>query len=489
MDFMLTLDNRSPIPLHRQLYDEIRKSILTGRLSAGASVPSTRMLAVSLGISRSTVTLSYDQLISEGYLQTTVGSGTRVSDRLPEDLLHASPPKTGKSGSHGGKRYSPKLSRYGENLAESSTIEPQEPNLPIPFNYGTPAIDEFPLDIWRRLLLRHCRGEKSGLLNHGATEGDPGLRAAIASYLGRSRATRCSADQVIIVNGSQQAIDLVTKVLIDRGDRVALENPGYLGARCSFLAQGAVLKPVPIDESGIIIERLPARSSGPTKLVYVTPSHQFPTGAVLCLSRRLELLAWAADAGAMIVEDDYDSEFRYRSRPIAALQGLDENEIVIYAGTFSKVLFPSLRVGYLVVPPSLVQIFVRARWLADRHTPTLEQRVLADFIDEGHLERHLRRMRTLYDRRRQALSRSLRQHFGDRLTMLGENAGMHLMARLNTGLNDEEVVRRARQVGVGIVSARVYYLADARKDEFVFGYANLSERKIQEGVRRLASIL
>src|SRR5262245_36842610 len=200
MDFMLTLDNRSSIPLHRQLYEEIRKSILTGRLSAGAAVPSTRMLAVSLGISRSTVTLSYDQLISEGYLQTAVGSGTKVSDRLPDELLNTSPFKTSRSGSQGGKRYAPKLSRYGENLAAAATMEPQEPSLPIPFSYGTPAIDEFPLDVWRRLLLRHCRGEKSGLLNHGETQGDPGLRAAIASYLGRSRATRCSADQVIIVN-------------------------------------------------------------------------------------------------------------------------------------------------------------------------------------------------------------------------------------------------------------------------------------------------
>ncbi len=490
MDIMITLDNRSSVPLHRQLYEEIRKSILTGRLTAGASVPSTRMLAVSLGVSRSTVTQSYDQLISEGYLQSAVGSGTKVSDQLPDDLLQVAPSGTHKLGAQKGRTPSPKLSQYGESLADAAPFEPPEPVMPFHFRYGIPALDEFPMDVWRRLLLRHCRSDRAKLLDYAATaQGDPGLRAAIAGYLGRSRGTRCTADQVIIVNGSQQAIDLVTKVLIDRCDRVALENPGYLGARRRFLAQGARLEPVPVDQFGIIIEKLPARASGQTKLIYVTPSHQFPTGAVLCLPRRLELIAWAAEMGAMIVEDDYDSEFRYSSRPIPALQGLDENENVIYAGTFSKVLFPSLRVGYLVVPQPLVRIFVRARWLTDRQTPTLEQRVLADFINEGHLERHLRRMRTLYDRRRQTLTRSLKQHFGDCVAILGENAGIHLMARIKTGFNDNEVLRRAQEAGVGILSARSYYLADARSDEFVFGYANLSERKIQEGVRRLAKAL
>ncbi len=492
MEFVITLDNRSTMPLHRQLYEEIRKSILMGRLTAGACVPSTRALASSLGVSRSTVTQSYDQLISEGYLQTIVGSGTKVSEQLPDDLLQAAPPKTDKLGAQTrpSKTQSVKLSRYGESLDDIAPFEPPEPAMSIHFKTGSPALDEFPMEVWRRLLLRHCRADPSKLLDYATgSQGDPDLRAAIARYLARSRAARCTADQVLIVNGSQQAIDLVTKVLLDRGDKVALENPGYLGARRAFLAKGVRLEPVPVDQSGIIIERLPARSAGQTKLIYVTPSHQFPTGAVLCLPRRLELIAWAADVGAMIVEDDYDSEFRYCSRPIAALQGLDENENVIYVGTFSKVLFPSLRTGYLVVPPSLVRIFARARWLADRHTPTLEQRVLTDFINEGYLDRHLRRMRLLYNGRRQALARALRQHFEDRVTILGENAGMHLMARLQTKFDDEEVIRRAKQAGVGLVSARIYYLADARPDEFVLGYANLSERKIQDGVRRLAKAL
>jgi GntR family transcriptional regulator/MocR family aminotransferase len=246
---------------------------------------------------------------------------------------------------------------------------------------------------------------------------------------------------------------------------------------------------MPLDQCGIITEKLPTKPAHKVKLIYVTPSHQFPTGAVLSLPRRLELIAWAAEAGAVIVEDDYDSEFRYCSRPIPALQGLDENENVIYVGTYSKVLFPSLRVGYLVVPNSLARIFARARWLADRHTPTLEQLVLTDFIKEGHLERHLRRMRMLYDRRRRALVRALNQHFEDQVTILGENAGMHLMVRLTTKFSDREVMSRAKQAGVGVTSARIYYLCEGRNDEFVLGYANLTERKIQEGIKRLAKSL
>jgi GntR family transcriptional regulator/MocR family aminotransferase len=492
MELAITLNNRAPVPLYRQLYEEIRKSILTGRLTAGEPVPSTRTLAASLGISRSTVTQSYDQLISEGYLQAIIGSGTKVSEQLPDELVQADPIKTIKEKGRTESR-SPRLTRlseYGASLDDLAPFEPAEPMVPIQFKSGLPALDEFPMRVWRRLMVRHCRTDPSRLLDYEiGSQGDPGLRAAIATHIARTRAVRCTAEQIIIVSGSQQAIDLVTKILINRGDTVVLENPGYLGARHAFLAQGARLQPITLDRCGIITGRLDEKTAHGVKLIYVTPSHQFPTGAVLSLPRRLELIAWAAEAGAVIIEDDYDSEFRYSSRPIPALQGLDEDENVIYVGTFSKVLFPSLRVGYLVVPQSLVRVFARARWLADRHTPTLEQRVLTDFINEGHLERHLRRMRTLYDRRRRTLVRALNQHFEDRVTILGENAGMHLMIRLQTKYGDGEVVRRAKQAGVGIISAQIYYLCDGRNDEYVLGYANLSERKIQEGIRRLAKAL
>jgi GntR family transcriptional regulator/MocR family aminotransferase len=490
MELAVTLDHKSASPLHRQLYDELRRAILARRLKPGERVPSTRALASSLKLSRATVTQSYEQLISEGYLQAVIGSGTTICAQLPDELLRTAPVKTLKAAAQTKRAAAIKLSRYGASLDNSLPLEAPEPELPINFRSGRPALEEFPMRDWRRLLLRHCRAEKADSLDYTRDlRGEPALRRAIADYLARSRAVRCTPEQVIIVNGSQQAIDLITKVLIDRGDAVAVENPGYLGARRAFLAQGAKLLPIPVDENGIVVERLETKPASNVRLIYVTPSHQFPTGAVLPLARRLELIRWAESQGAVIVEDDYDSEFRYGSRPIPALQGLADGGNVIYVGTFSKVLFPALRIGYIVVPDGLAHVFARARWLADRQTPTLEQLALTDFIVEGHLERHLRRMRTLYDRRRQSLVRALETHFDGRTEILGENAGMHLMVRLRTKLNDEEVVRRAAEVGTGVVSARIYYLGDAPANEFVLGYAGLSERRIQEGVRRLAKAL
>jgi GntR family transcriptional regulator/MocR family aminotransferase len=490
MELAITLDNRSSEPLHRQLYEELRRAILSCRVKPGERVPSTRAMAASLGVSRATVTLSYEQLIAEGYLEAVTGSGTRVCVQLPDDLLKTAPVNAASFSTALHASPTVRLSRYGKTLDDSSLLEAVEPDLPINFKTGRPALEEFPMMEWRRLLLRHCRTDQAELLDYASDlRGNPKLRQAICSYLGRSRAVNCTTDQIVIINGSQQAIDLVTKLLIDRGDTVAVEDPGYLGARRAFLAQGAKLLPVPVDEHGIAVERLVGKSAGKAKLIYVTPSHQFPTGAVLPLTRRLELLKWAEQTGAVIVEDDYDSEFRYGSRPIPALQGLSGGDSVIYVGTFSKVFFPALRIGYAVVPESMTRVFTRARWIADRQTPTLEQLALADFISEGHLERHLRRMRTLYDKRRQALVRSLNQHFEDRLEIVGENAGMHVMVRLQTGLSDEEVVHRAAQVGVGLVSSQIYYLGESSSGEFVLGYAGLSERRIQEGIRRLAKAL
>jgi GntR family transcriptional regulator / MocR family aminotransferase len=502
MDLAITIDQRSATPLHKQLYDELRRAILTGRLKPGERVPSTRGLSQSLGVSRATVTQSYEQLLSEGYLRSATGSGTFVGCELPDELLKTKPVEKSRppaAQQETGRQI--ELSRYGASIADSVPFEPPEPETLINFRTGRPALDEFPLQQWRRLTLKHYRAKDGSMLDvkdcslldyADGSQGYEPLREAIAGYLRHARAVKCGADQVVIVNGAQQALDLIAKLLIDRGDPVAIENPGYLGARRVFLAHGAELTPTPVDESGIVVDALTSKSKGGLKLVYVTPSHQFPTGVTLTLPRRLDLLCWAEKTGAMIVEDDYDSEFRFGSRPIPSLQGLASGDSVIYVGTFSKVLFPSLRVGYLVAAPSLARVLARAKWLADRQTPMIDQRVLADFINEGHLERHLRRMRTLYDRRRQTLVYSLETHFGDRVTILGENAGMSLMIRLRCKLDDEEVTRRARASGVGLVSARLYYLDQERPSnmgEFVLGYAGLSERRIREGARRLAKIL
>lgn len=495
MDLAITLEQRSATPLHKQLYDELRRAILTGRLKPGERVPSTRTLSQSLGVSRTTVTQSYEQLLSEGYLRASTGSGTFVGCQLPDELLKTRPVEKSRPATRPwetGRRI--ELSRYGDSITDFLPFEPSDAETPINFKNGLPALEEFPLQQWRRLMLRHYRANDLSLLDYAdGSQGYEPLREAIAGYLRRARAVKCDADQVVIVNGAQQALDLTAKLLIDRGDPVAIEDPGYLGARRAFLAQGAELLSVQVDESGVIVDTLTSKtfskSKSGLKLIYVTPSHQFPTGATLTLSRRLDLLAWAEKTGVMIIEDDFDSEFRYGSRPIPSLQGLASGDSVIYVGTFSKVLFPSLRVGYLVAPQSLARVFARAKWLADRQTPMIEQRVLADFINEGYWERHLRRMRTLYDKRRQTLVRALEAHFGARVTILGDDAGMHLMIRLRSELDDDEVTRRARLAGVGLVSARFYYLGESRRDEFVLGYAGLSERRIQEGVRRLAKIL
>ncbi len=485
MDLAIALSHKSVIPLHRQLYEELRRAILSGRLSQRQRLPSTRSLAKSLGISRITVTQSYEQLISEGYLQTIVGSGTFVCAQLPDELLHSALP------SFNQKITQPpiKLSKYASNITEIDVLKIADSDAPINFRYGQPAFDQFPMQLWRKLLSRHCRHSLDWLEYATDPLGHRPLREAIACYLSRFRAVQCEPDQILITNGTQQALDLIVRLLVDPGETIALEEPSYLKARHAFLAQGAKLLPIPVDESGLVVEHLRNYSTDSIKLLYITPSHQFPTGAVLSLPRRLELLSWAQKTGAMIIEDDYDSEYRYEGRPIPALQGLDYGNTVLYIGTFSKVLFPSLRIGYLVLPQQLVSVFTRAKLLADRHLPLLEQYVLTDFIEEGYLERHIRRMRLYYDQLRQVLVQALNVHLGEQATILGENAGIHLMVRLHTNLSDEEIIYRASQVGVGMVTAKPYYLKTAPTGEFIFGYSELTQQQLQEGIRRLAQVL
>ena len=482
MEFTLLLDPHSPVPCYQQIYAALRQKILTGQLAPRQRLPSTRALAQSLGVARATVTQSYDQLLSEGYLQTVVGSGTYVGDQLPETLLHApgtepvlseSPPSL-------------TLSAYGQRLAEVAAGPSPEPNTPISFRYGRPALDQVPLGIWRQLLSRHCR--RADWLDYATDPMGYGpLRDAIATYLTQARAVQCHPDQILITNGTQQALSLATQILVSPGDTVALEEPSYLSARRIFASQGANLRPIPVDGEGLKVDTL-VEATGPIRLVYVTPSHQFPTGAVLSLPRRLALLAWAQRQGALILEDDYDSEYRYGGWPIPALQGLGSGQSVLYLGTFSKVLFPALRIGYMVLPLALVPIFSRAKWLADRQVPTLEQAVLADFIAEGHLERHIRRMRSHYDRQRQTMVTAFQTHFGPRATILGDKAGLHMMVRFQTKMPDAELIVRAERLGVGLISAAPQYLENSPGHEFIFSFTELDEDAIATGIEKLATI-
>ena len=483
MDLALLLDKTSPLPLHQQLYEALRQAILSGKLLPGEKLPSTRALAQSLSVSRGTVKLGYEQLLHEGYLEAVTGAGTFVCQQISEQSLPVIP----STASCPGTLLAAGLSRYAQNFLTGSLPKSGVSKPEIDFCYWQPAFSHFPLPLWRQLTMRQLQSPER--LDYSADLlGDHALRAAIARYVVRSRAVRCEAAQVLIVSGTQQALDLIARLLLDPGDRVVMEDPGYLSARRVFQSHGAELLPLAVDAEGLLVEPLQALTKR-VKLVYTTPSHQFPTGAVLSLPRRLALLAWAHHQKAFIIEDDYDSEYRYGERPMPAMQGFDQQEAVIYVGTFSKVLFPALRLGYLVLPLGLVSLFAQAKRLVDRHPPLLEQCVLAAFINEGHLERHLRRMRTLYSQRRQALVAALKTSLGEQVTIFGAAAGIHLMVQLQTELSDEEVLQRAAQKGVGLTSAAAFYVRSSRGGQFLLGYANLDAETIDVGIHRLAQSL
>jgi GntR family transcriptional regulator / MocR family aminotransferase len=463
------LDRTAPTPLHRQLYEQWRQGILGGRFRPAERVPSTRELSSELAVSRSTVTVAYDQLIAEGYLETAHGSGTFVCRELP----HPKQPARESAAP------TPRLSRYGAALSGDFSY-PRTRRGFLCLAQWRPDLALFPIATWRRLVMRHLRAARPEIFDYSdESAGFEPLRREIAAYVGRSRAVRCTADQVIVVNGSAQGIDLCARVLLEPGDEVAIENPGYQGARRIFEGYGARLRGAGIDQHGIRIREL----SPQARLVYVTPSHQFPTGVAMSLARRLELIEWARRHKAVIAEDDYDSEYRYGGPPLPALQGLAADVAVIYIGTFSKVMFPALRIGYIVAPPGLLPALQRAKWLADRHNPLPDQAALADFIAEGHLERHIRRMRRVYGSRRAALVEALERHFGNRARIRGDAAGMHVLVRFE----DPNIAQRAAGAKVEINSSEACYLSEPPAQEFIIGFSAVSERSIREAVRRLAT--
>ncbi len=464
----------------------MRAAVLEGRLPPGSRLPSTRTLASDLGVSRNTVMGAFDQLLAEGYLEGKVGSGTYVADKLPEELLHAhgaaaklaaQPRSTGTL-----------LSHRGAVLASTPLIPPRPHRAPRAFRPGPGAVDQFPARVWMRLAARRWRGSMRELLPYGESAGYRPLREAIAAYVRASRAVRCDTEQVVVIAGSQQGLDLVSRLLLDPGDRVWIEDPGYLGARGAFAGAGARLCGVPVDREGLLVETGIAREPQ-ARMVYVTPSHQFPMGVTMSLARRLALLEWAARAGAWVVEDDYDSEFRFAGRPIASLQGLDRAGRVIYIGTFSKVLFPSMRLGYLVLPPDLVEPFASARALIDQHSPLLDQAVLADFIAEGHFSRHIRRMRALYAHRHAAFAELVAKELHGLLEVHPQDAGMHTVGWLPEGVDDAEAARAALDHGVETQPLSAYALDRLSRGGLLLGYTCTGTREMREGVKRLAQAL
>ncbi|HWF86727.1 MAG TPA: PLP-dependent aminotransferase family protein [Vicinamibacterales bacterium] len=357
-----------------------------------------------------------------------------------------------------------------------------------PFRLGVGALSEFPVKIWARLSRRYWSHLDVAAIDYDEVAGYAPLRTAIAAYLQSARGVACEASQVIIVNGSQQALDLASRVLLDPGDVVWCEDPGYDGARGAFLGAGARVVPVPVDRNGLNVAYATRRHPG-ARLAYVTPSHQFPSGVTMSLGRRLELLRWARRSSAWIFEDDYDSEFRYSLRPLPALQGLDADGCVIYSGSFSKVLFPALRLGYLVVPPSILDTFLRARFLADVHPSTITQAILAEFIDGGHFERHVRRMRTLYRERQEALVSAASLHLAELLQVQAARGGMHLTGWLPPGVDDRLATRAARAEGVVVAPLSFFAQVRRRRGALLLGYAGLSPEQIASGTKRLAKAL
>jgi GntR family transcriptional regulator/MocR family aminotransferase len=477
------LDRRSRLPLQRQLYDELRAAILAGRLSPGDRLPATRALAADLAVSRNTVTGAFDQLLAEGYLEGRVGSGTYVAESLPDDLLRVTgAPRPVEAGA------APLPSRRGRLLA-STPVSASAGRAPIrPFQTGIPALDVFPRALWSRIATRAIRSAAPERMSYGDAAGFAPLRRAVAEYLRAARGVRCSWEQVVITAGSQQSLDLAARVLLDPGDTAWVEDPGYLGARGAFTAAGVVCAPVTVDAEGLSVDDGAARHPQ-ARMAYVTPSWQFPLGVTMSLPRRMALLAWARARRAWIVEDDYDSEFRYAGRPLAALQGLDGAGRVIYTGTFSKVLFPALRLGYLVAPDGAVDAFISARALADRHSPTLEQAIVAEFLDAGHFARHVRRMRSLYAERQAALVAAAAREFDGLLSVAPAEAGMHLLAWLPRGVNDRHASQKAAAAGVSAPALSQYTIAARPDPALLLGYAPYGVRKIRDGARRLAAAL
>ncbi len=474
-------------PLYRQVYRQLKSAILTGRFAPGSKLPSTRALAGDLGVSRNTVILAYEQLLAEGYILGRPRSGTAVA---PSIAAANDAPQV----LEGSFQRTTRCSRYSERLSQLPLPRPAGTALPQPthrldFRYGLPAIEEFPHETWRRLLARRARRASLRSLGYGPPEGFRPLREALAEYLRRARGMMCRADQILIVNGSQQALDLTARLLLDPGDVAVIEEPNYPGARLAFQAIGARLHPIRVDAEGLEVTKL-GKVVG-ARLAYVTPSHQFPTGAVMPLGRRLALLSWAVSSGAWVIEDDYDSEYRYQGPPLEPLHVLDRTGSVIYVGTFSKVLFPALRLGYLVLPDSLMSSFARAKWLSDRHTATLEQETLADFISEGHFERHVHRARARIGARREALLQALRDNFGDRIEIAGESTGVHLLVWLNdiAPLDLDDAIARAAASGIGVYPIAPYYLRPPRRAGLLMGYGSLTEANTRAAIRQLARIL
>jgi GntR family transcriptional regulator/MocR family aminotransferase len=476
----ITVDRGSLLPVFRQIYEAIREAILSGRLPSGSRLPPSRELAADLAVSRATAVLALEHLEAEGYVEGRGAAGTFVAALVL-------PPR----------QYAPTREKHADTPLHSENaggapagrIENLSSRRPVPFRLGEPALDAFPEKLWARLYAGCVRDQGGSLRGYGDTHGHFGLRRAIAGYVSVSRSVKATTEQVILVRGAQQAVDLVARVLLSPGDRVWIEDPGYLAARTILELAGAELVPIPVDGEGLDVAA-GIRTEPAAKMACVAPSHHFPLGRTLSLPRRLALLEWARGAGAWIVEDDFDSEFRYSGTPLASLQGLDASGRVLYVGTFSKTVYPALRLGYLIVPPELVERFRAAAAAFDHFSPTLDQATLARFIEEGHFTRHIRRMRAVYRERQEVLLQAASRDLDGLLRIEPAGTGMHVVGWLSrSGADAEVVAQRALERGIEVRALSRYCMRVVLSPALVLGFAASQPKELMAGVRALRGIL
>jgi GntR family transcriptional regulator/MocR family aminotransferase len=471
-------------PLTLWLYEQLRSAILDGRLKPKARLPSSRQLASQYGVARGTVIAAFEPLLEEGYLESRQGSGSYVSANLPDHFFRGprySPTNLAQSMSEAG------LSNWGLQLR--NTFPPRSSKEVGPFEANLPSLDLFPMTLWARLAGRRMRGASQCMLGIGDPAGYLPLRQAVAAHLGTSRGVRCTAEQVVIVSGTQQALDLVSRLVLNPGDKVWMEDPGYIGALAAFKSVGAQVVPIPVDALGLDVsagQKLAAKAG----LAYVTPSHQFPLGTSLSLDRRLALLRWAQKAKAWIFEDDYDSEYRFSGRPLPSLQSLDTSGCVIFAGSFNKMLFPTLRLGYIVLPQKLVDPFIHARSLTDRFPPVLDQAVLCDFFTEGHFGQHIRRMREAYAERLALLLESAETGpLAGLMEITPVQAGMQIAARLPFHISDCAVKVAAGVQGLEVLPLSVFQIQRSDINGLLLGFANTTKTLLPQAARKLAAVI
>ena len=485
---MVRLDRAAAEPLHHQLYRQIRDELRSGNFNRSSSrLPSSRALAAALGVSRLTVNDAFAQLHDEGYLVTKAGSGTFVADPLPDAFLAAAPEKVPSPGKQE-RRVSQRVSRIPDaRTGDQFDLGPTDAPAGTLLQSGIPAVDEFPLAIWERLRAQILAKKGVNLLRYGSNRGDTDLREALAAYLCDFRGARCHPDQIVIVAGMQQAMLIAALAILDPGDRAWIEDPGFHQARKVFALAGAKIVPRPVDREGIVIGRAPARSA--PRIIYVTPSHQFPLGVTMSLKRRKALLEFAERRGAYVLEDDYNAEFRFSGPPLPCLQGLDRSGRVIYAGTMSKILYPSLRLGYLLVPATLADAVAKLRTAIDQHSPTIDQATLARFIHEGFYLSHVRRMRKVYAQRREIFIELFNQLLGDRFRLDIADAGLHALAWFRFPEDFPRLQRLKSKLGVKISALSFFCIEAKLPPALLLGFAAWSPAQIREGLMRLARAL